>query len=235
MFNSTIGAVLRERASLQPNQTAFTFLDYDQDWDGVAESLTWAQLYRRSLNLALEIESRGSTGDRAVILAPQGLDYIVAFLGALEAGLIAVPLSVPTVAITMSASRRCSRCRAAVGHSHDIRCRGERRALCPAVRGHSAPSVVEVDSLDLDSRTGAWRPATRPPGHCVPAVHIRVDPYACRGGGLAQKPVANWEQMVATISRLPRCPRPTVSWLPFYHDMGLMLGVCTGFWVAGHR
>ena len=99
MFNSTIGAVLRERASLQPNQTAFTFLDYDQDWDGVAESLTWAQLYRRSLNLALEIESRGSTGDRAVILAPQGLDYIVAFLGALEAGLIAVPLSVPTVAI----------------------------------------------------------------------------------------------------------------------------------------
>jgi fatty acid CoA ligase FadD28 len=30
-----------------------------------------------------------------VILAPQGLDYIAAFLGALEAEHIAVPLSVP--------------------------------------------------------------------------------------------------------------------------------------------
>ena len=44
MTNSSIGTVLRERASLQPNETAFTFLDYEQDWEGVAESLTWAQL-----------------------------------------------------------------------------------------------------------------------------------------------------------------------------------------------
>ena len=89
-----IPALLRERASLQPNRTAFTFIDYEQDWAGVAESLTWSQLYRRVLNVAQELRLRGSTGDRAVILAPQGLDYIVAFLGALQAGLIAVPLSV---------------------------------------------------------------------------------------------------------------------------------------------
>jgi acyl-CoA synthetase (AMP-forming)/AMP-acid ligase II len=30
-----------------------------------------------------------------VVLAPQGLEYIVGFLGAIRAGLIAVPLSVP--------------------------------------------------------------------------------------------------------------------------------------------
>src|SRR5580693_10282301 len=80
---------------MQPNDTAFTFIDYEQDWDGVAESLTWSQLYRRTLNLAQELRLRGSAGDRAVILAPQGFDYIVAFLGALQAGQIAVPLSVP--------------------------------------------------------------------------------------------------------------------------------------------
>ena len=62
---------------------------------GVAESLTWSQLYRRTLNLAQQLRLCGSTGDRAVILAPQGLDYIVSFLGAIQAGLIAVPLSVP--------------------------------------------------------------------------------------------------------------------------------------------
>jgi long-chain fatty acid adenylyltransferase FadD28 len=92
---SSIPAVLRERALLQPDDIAFTFVDYEQDWDGVAESLTWSHVYRRVLGVAQALRVRGSIGDRAVILAPHGLDYIVAFLGALQAGLIAVPLSVP--------------------------------------------------------------------------------------------------------------------------------------------
>ena len=95
MVESSLPALLRERASLQPGDTAFTFIDYEQDWAGIAESLTWFQVYRRTLNVARELRLCASPGDRAVILAPQGLDYIVAFLGALQAGLIAVPLSVP--------------------------------------------------------------------------------------------------------------------------------------------
>ena len=63
--------------------------------DGVAESLTWLQLRRRVLNVAHELQLCGLPGDRAVILAPQSLDYIVAFLGALQDSIIAVPLSVP--------------------------------------------------------------------------------------------------------------------------------------------
>ena len=78
-----------------PNGTAFTFVDYEQDWAGVTKSLSWSQVYRRSLNVAHELSLCASTGDRAVILAPQGLDYIAAFLGALQAGLIAVPLLAP--------------------------------------------------------------------------------------------------------------------------------------------
>ena len=88
VIETSVPVVLRERASLQPNDTAFTFIDYDQEWDGVAETLTWSQTYQRTLNVARELKHCGSTGDRAVILAPQGLDYIVAFFGALQAGQI---------------------------------------------------------------------------------------------------------------------------------------------------
>ena len=49
VLESSIPAVLRERASLRPNETAFTFIDYEQDWAGVAETLTWSQVYRRTL------------------------------------------------------------------------------------------------------------------------------------------------------------------------------------------
>ena len=228
MIESSIRVVLRERASLQPNHTAFTFLDYEQDWEGVAESLTWAQLYRRSLNLALELKGCGSTGDRAVILAPQGLDYIVAFLGALEAGLIAIPLSVPMVGI------------------HDERVTAVLRDASPSVilttsavvenvvpyarpsADNPAPSVIEVDSLDPDSRKGSN--AQR---------HTRPDiAYLQYTSGSTRTPAgvvvsnrnlsANWEQIVSELAPDYRMPNSVVSWLPFYHDMGLMMGLCAG-------
>src|ERR1700692_4924877 len=91
----SIPSVLLDRASLQANEKAFTYIDYDQDWDGVSETITYSQLYRRSLNVGHEVRRHGSTGERAVIVAPQGLNYIDAFFGALQAGLIPVPLSVP--------------------------------------------------------------------------------------------------------------------------------------------
>ena len=95
MPDASILSVLRERAGLTPDDVAYTFTDYDHDWDGVTESLTWAQLYRRTLNVAHELRMHGVPGDRALIIAPQGLAYIVGFLGAMQAGFIAVPLSVP--------------------------------------------------------------------------------------------------------------------------------------------
>ncbi len=47
VVETSIPALLRERASLQPDDTAFTFVDYDRDRAGIPESLTWPQLYRR--------------------------------------------------------------------------------------------------------------------------------------------------------------------------------------------
>ena len=80
VIETSIPAVLRERVMLQPNDTAFTFIDYEKCWNGVAETLTWSQLYRRTVNLAEQLRLCGTTGDRAVILAPQGFDYVVGFL-----------------------------------------------------------------------------------------------------------------------------------------------------------
>ncbi|MGB3351487.1 MAG: AMP-binding protein [Mycobacterium sp.] len=228
MVESSIRTVLRERASLQPNQTAFTFLDYEQEWEGSSESLSWAQLYRRVLNLAAELERCGSTGDRAVILAPQGLDYIVAFLGALEAGLIAVPLSVPTVA------------------NHDERVTAVLRDATPSVilttsvvvdsvapyaqpsAGGPTPSIIEVDALDPTPRTASGVRGRRYPD----VAYLQYTSGSTRtpaGVVVSHRNLsANWEQMVSNYIAGHRMPRSTVSWLPFYHDMGLMCGVCTG-------
>src|SRR5690348_8427005 len=95
MPGSSILSMLHGRASLRPNDVAYTFTDYETDSEGVPQSLTWSQASRRTFNLAGDLGPHGSVGDRAVILAPQGLDYIAAFLGSMQAGLIAVPLPLP--------------------------------------------------------------------------------------------------------------------------------------------
>ncbi len=58
---------------MRPHDVAYTFTNYEDDWAGVPESLTWSQVSRRTLNVARDLGPHGSVGDRAVILAPQGL------------------------------------------------------------------------------------------------------------------------------------------------------------------
>ncbi|MBP1817085.1 AMP-binding protein [Mycobacterium sp. OAE908] len=229
MRDFSVSALVRERASLQPNDVAFTFIDYEQDWDGVAESLTWAQLYRRTLNVAHQLRFCGATGDRAVILAPQGLDYIVAFLGAMEAGRIAVPLSLP------------------MGGATDLRVTSVLADSSPSVvlttssvagmladyltpqPGTPAPTVIEVDKLDTASA-----PGRRVNGNGNPNVA-----YLQYTSGSTRMPAGvmvthenvrvNFEQIAsAYFEEFGGVAPPDttfVSWLPFYHDMGLFVGI----------
>jgi long-chain fatty acid adenylyltransferase FadD28 len=234
VVQSSIPAVLRERASLQPNDMAFTFFDYEQDWDGVAITLTWSQLYRRVVNLSEQLRLCGSTGDRALILAPQVLDYVVGFLGAVHAGLVAVPLSVP------------------YGGAHDERTLSVLADTSPAVilttsavidtvsgyaqprQGQSTPSIVEVDLLDLDSRPRSAGPGSRAAGNDRPDfLYLQYTSGSTRtpaGVMVSNRNVfANCEQITADFfvneGGVPPPGLTLMSWLPFYHDMGLLLGV----------
>jgi fatty acid CoA ligase FadD28 len=221
--------VLRERASLQPNAAAFTYLDYEHDWDGVAETLTWSQVYRRTLNLAQQIRLSGSPGDRAVILAPQGLDYIIAFLAAMQAGLIAVPLAVPQGGATderVSSVMRDATPTVVLTVSSVIDNVTEYAVAQP---GGSAPSVIEVDLLDLDSRQ---RGSSR--GDSWPEIaYLQYTSGSTRlpaGVMISHKNVmANFEQLVgdyfAEFGKVIPPDTTIVSWLPFYHDMGLVVGI----------
>jgi acyl-CoA synthetase (AMP-forming)/AMP-acid ligase II len=59
VIESSISAALRERANLAPHAIAFTFVNYDQDSAGVADTLTWSEVYRRALGVAQELQRCG--------------------------------------------------------------------------------------------------------------------------------------------------------------------------------
>jgi fatty acid CoA ligase FadD28 len=232
--HSSVPAVLRERASLQPNETAFTYVDYDQDRKGVPLILSWSQLYRRVVNLAEQLKLLGSTGDRALILAPQGLDYIVSFLGALQAGFVAVPLSVPnshvhherTISVLADASPSVVLTTSAVIDHVSA-------SLQPH-QGQFTPSIIEVDLLDLDFRRRAAGPRARAGANeRADFIYLQHTSGATRspaGVMVSNKNVfANFKQIMGDFFAREGGVHPAnitvVSWLPLYHDMGLLLGI----------
>lgn len=225
----SVPALLKKRAGEQPDETAFTFLDYDLDPAGYPDALTWSGVYRRVLTVASELRLCGARGERAAILAPQGLDYVIAFLGALQAGFIAVPLSVPQFGVHDERISSALHDSAPVAILTTSAAVGDVAEYAHGKDGRRAPSVIEVDLLDIDfsgsqDATDLSRPgpaylqytsgSTRTPAGVIVS-HRNV--------------IANLEQAVhdyfGGAGSVPD-GAGVVSWLPFYHDMGLILGVC---------
>jgi malonyl CoA-acyl carrier protein transacylase len=89
---SNLIELLQCRALHQPQQIAYTFL---QDGEREAGSLTYQELDRRARAIAAHLQSLGTLGERALLVYPQGLEFIAAFCGCLYAGVIAIPAPPP--------------------------------------------------------------------------------------------------------------------------------------------
>jgi fatty acid CoA ligase FadD21 len=222
--------MLHGRASLRPHDVAFTFTNYFDDFASVPESLTWSQLSRRTLNMARELSLHGSVGDRAVILAPQSLDYIAAFLGSMQAGLIAVQLPLPHRG---SSHERVSAVLADTSPSVVLTTSAVAEDITEYVdqaRLDAVPKIVEIDSMNLDVDGGT----------SVRTADLPSTAYLQYSSGSTRLPTGvmishrnlqvNFEQLMRGFFADSHVKAPSnatiVSWLPFYHDMGLVLGVC---------
>lgn len=203
------------------DETAFTFLDYLADSAGVATSLTWAELDRRVLETAAHLQDVADQGDRAAILLPNGLDYIVAFLGCLRAGVVAVPLFPPGQA--NQGDRLTSvldDCTPAVMLTSAAGAAAVKDYLArrPA---HSGAVVVQTDRTDLGDST-AWRAPEIGPDTLAYLQYTSGSTSSPAGvmithGNLA----ANVEQITTGFPGVRR----TAIWLPLFHDMGLLAGL----------
>ena len=85
-------SILDQRASQTPEKLAYIFL---KDRENQEQTITYQQLSQISKSIAARLQSLIPPGARALLLYPQGLDFITAFLGCLSAGIIAVPAYPP--------------------------------------------------------------------------------------------------------------------------------------------
>lgn len=88
---STIVDVLRQRAEDSANKPSYSFLAGAEE----AEALTFSQLNLRAQAIAARLQQLDAKGERALLLYPPGMEYISAFYGCLAAGTVAVPAYPP--------------------------------------------------------------------------------------------------------------------------------------------
>jgi acyl-CoA synthetase (AMP-forming)/AMP-acid ligase II len=84
--------LLHMRAETSPDRRVYTFL---ADGEIESDTITFKELELRSHAIASLLERRHKAGERAILLYPPGLDFIAAFLGCLCAGVVAVPAYPP--------------------------------------------------------------------------------------------------------------------------------------------
>ncbi|HEX8545004.1 MAG TPA: non-ribosomal peptide synthetase [Pseudomonas sp.] len=220
---NTLVQALQQRAARQPDRIALRFLAEDASEGAV---LSYRQLDLRARTIAAALQARANPGERAVLLFPSGPDYVAAFFGCLYAGIIAVPAYPPESArrhhqerllsIIADAEPRLILTRAAL-----------RDSLLQMEQLHNAnaPQLLCVDSLD-DALANDWR-ATE-----LHADDIAFLQYTSGSTALPKGVQVTHGNLVANELLIRRGfgidlnpDDVIVSWLPLYHDMGLIGGL----------
>jgi acyl-CoA synthetase (AMP-forming)/AMP-acid ligase II len=209
---------------------AYRFLDYSQDQDGRAVELSWNALWSRICAIGARLQQVTSPGDRVAILAPQGLDYVAGFFAAVHAGNVAIPLFAPTLSghgerlAAVLADGRPAAVLTTTAAAESVRT--FIRTLAP----HERPRMIAVDAVPA-TLGATFTDVVRDTDDLAYLQYTSGSTRTPAGVEITHRAVyTNAMQMIlhGGLDTDVQC----VSWLPLYHDMGLMMIVFTAFFGA---
>ena len=212
--------VLERRAAERPDAKAFVFVP---ERGGAHLQLTFAELHRRAHAVAARLARRTIQGDRAVLLFPPGLEFIVAFFGCLMAGVIAVPLMVPRrTAARDSSAAIIADCSPAIAMTTDELLAG-RPDVVERFRDAGFDWITVSATDDAADIEHAVLP--RPDRDDLAFLQYTSGSTSTPKGVMVAHAnlLANLEMIRLAMSNTPAST--SVGWVPLYHDMGLMMGV----------
>lgn len=198
----------------------YRYIDYSTSRDGEVHELSWTRFGERLYAIAARLQQVAKPGDRVAILAPQGLDYIVSFFAAIQAGLIAVPLFDPDEPGHHDRLHAVlGDCAPAVILTSTESAAGVRK-LFRELPARERPRTVAVDAIPDELGSG-W---SRPDLGADDIAYLQYTSGSTRvpaGVEITHRNVVTNVMQLFDSLGLTRASRG-VTWLPLFHDMGLL-------------
>ena len=215
---------LEKLADKHPLKLLYSFLDVNGD---PIESYTYASFLRRAKSIAGHLlkDGRFAPGDRLLLAYPPGLEMICAFFGCVKAGLIPVPVYPPSSRGFQSALYKM------VHIAKDCDAAGvlTSRDYHASLKTNVTRSGVSASGVDVDYISGLPWITTEDfidAIHDQPAVEPSEILFLQYTSGSTMEPkgvMVKHENILNTCSLVIDHSGPVVvSWLPQYHDMGLI-------------
>lgn len=216
--------LLGYRSVYQPDKRAFVFL---KDGETEEEMITYRDLDRKAKVIAASLLSFTKPGERALLLYPPGLAYIEAFFGCLYAGLIAVPAYPPD---PMRLDQTLPRLKTIIDDSSPsialtVSYVAEMvQTLFSPESGFRELVILATDTLDDLA-------GDKPPFSSVSPEKVAFLQYTSGSTGspkgvmISHGNLMHNMEMITTWYDIDSKNAYGVSWLPPYHDMGLIGGI----------
>lgn len=217
---ATVVDLLRSRALGQSDCLAYTYLV-----NGEAEEInfTYSQLDDRARAIGALLQEAGAINERVLLLYPPGLDYIAAFFGCLYAGAVAVPVYPPRLnQSVLRLQTIASEAQTTVAlTTATILSRLE--PVLPEAPALNALRWVNTDNTPIESAE-SWRAPDLESNTLAFLQFTSGSTGIPKGVKLTHENLLHNSAMLSyafEYSSESHC----VSWLPVYHDMGLIGGV----------
>ncbi|MCE9592176.1 MAG: aminotransferase class I/II-fold pyridoxal phosphate-dependent enzyme [Planctomycetes bacterium] len=217
--------VLRRHAAERPDQKAFVHLLNGQSDEAF---LTYARFDHRARTIASRLRDMGLAGQRVLLAYPHGLDFVTGFFGCLYAGCTAVPSYPPH-------RRTADRFRAIVADA------GARLVLSTTPVAAQFQAVTTSEYGRAESATPVpWLATDAIPDASadqweMPDVDLLSPAMLQYTSGSTSRPkgvmvshtnlIHNTRAIYEAFGIDSDESRTGVSWLPMYHDMGLVGGI----------
>src|ERR1700730_12810120 len=221
---SSLVTLLAQRAKSQPDDRAYVFVG---DRGGEEAVITFAGLHDAAKAVAARLTKIARPGDRALLVFPPGLEFMIAFFGCLMARVIAVPMMMPrrqsardsSAAIMANCQPAVALSTAAFATRKDLHERFSREQLqwlavdLAPVEPHVAdvPNPEPEDIAFLQYTSGS---TSEPKGVAVSHANL----------------LANLEMIRVSLGNTKQSTY--VNWVPLYHDMGLILNALEALYVG---